>query len=468
MYGPFDAIVSILIFVLLLLNTRIFFHNTKSSAFVPKLIGVPDDSGGYAVNFLDYNTTSDDGFDGEYIKYKRHIPPKIEDINFTESELNEAIKGLNLPVWSRSYRNCSDEGSEVSCSQIIKAWRCLHSWEVYVNEQPFDKRRHFLMKHLYDGIGNRFSTDTTTFIFALMNNRSYVVDSEYPTESGPRKGQAFKFNKHVLLSDNPKYVKYRNATKDIRVIDTFDPWYSYNFYGDFFKHDIITVDRLLYATMMYTNSQTYEFSVKHFGMHAAYFICNFLTKIPGPAIENAKKIVSSVPADVRVFGVHLRLQFPGQFYSHSVERTMEVVIPFLKSKRREMPTIFAFASDSKDMEVEFLKHFKDCTIQTDVTRVADFDHDSAIYDIALLEMADELLLTYRSTFSYVCAMRTGKRAWFVEKESSNVFISSNSQSTAISTLYHQFDHNDWQLNRRVRHTRSNEKALRYYMKYFLV
>ena len=251
-------------------------------------------------------------------------------------------------------------------------------------------------------------------------------------------------------------------------VQTFDAWFWANFDGPFKSKNNLDLNRLIYSTMMYTQFQMGKFCIENFGMHGVYFLSNFLCRIPQNHLDNAKKILSNIPKNVRVFGVHLRFQFPGQFYSYSVETTMKVVTPFLKEKLKEKKTIFAFASDNKDMEIAFKKEFSEHMLQSDAIRRADFDHVSALTDISLLMMCDECLLSYRSTFSFAIASRMGKRCWFVEKESLGVFQGSNSQATAISLLFHNWDVNDWQTNRRFHHLSQNEEYMRYFFKYFMI
>ena len=114
-----------------------------------------------------------------------------------------------------------------------------------------------------------------------------------------------------------------------------------------------------------------------------------------------------------------------------------------------------------------MDYFPD-SIKSKAYRMADVDQDSALYDIALLEICDDLLLTYRSTFSYVISMRILKRGWYIEKESPGIFQASNSQSDSISVLYHNYDFNNWQTNRRVYLNDNDEETLRYFFKYLLL
>ena len=398
-----------------------------------------------------------------------HLPPKRSELTYSEAELNESIIGLNLPTWSRSYIPCNKPGSEITCSEVIHAWRTLNSWNNFNEEVPFKNRKILLMQHLYDGVGNRFSTDTVAFMVALMLNRSFVLDGIYPVPNGYKKGQAFKFNPHVYIrigDVNQTISQYEAAIIPVRILDTFHNWYYYVYDQlDFFQ--VLKIDILLYATMIYANHDLALFSRNNFGLHAGYFVCNFLMTIPEEALNEAKRTISTIPNHIRLFGIHLRFHNDESFFCHTIIQTLSSVLPFLKYQQNIQPTVFAFASDSNEMERSFLHYFPK-SVKTSALRKADADHDSALYDIALLEMCNECLLTYRSTFSYICAMRMGKRAWFVDKESPGVFQASNSQATAISALYHDWDVNDWQLNRRFHITVKNEEDLRYYFKYLLL
>lgn len=453
-----ELVINIGTFLLIFLNTGLFIKNIFFTS--------PRTS--YKQEIINYTEPLQIG------SSRMRIMEGVTEDPFTLDELEEAVKGLHLPTWSRAFVPCDEKGSEVTCGQIVHAWHVLNGWAQHVMKTPFNQTKKFLIKHLYDGVGNRFSTETSTFVLALMDNRSFMVDATHPAGPGrSAKGQAFKFHPAViLLEDNPEAKKFVNERYENNHyhIHTWDNWYSYEFSTIYPITDFMAMDWLLYGTMMYANSETMRFCRKHFGIHAAYFICNFLMYIPEPAIKEAQKLLSSVPSNIRVIGIHLRIQFPGQFYSYSVEQSINVARPFLLSKLKEKPTVFCFASDNLPMEKLFEQTFGELTtvIKTNALRVPDADHDSAMYDIALLEMCNECLLSYRSTYSFNIAVRTGKRGWFAEKESPGIFQSTNSQTTAVSALIHKWDVNDWQTNRRFRLTEQSEEAFRFYFYYFII
>jgi hypothetical protein len=385
--------------------------------------------------------------------------------------LSAAIAGLHLPVWSRGHAPCGSARSEVTCAQVLRAWRALDGW-AESQRRGFARVRHFLMQHLYDGVANRLSTDTATFVIALMDNRSYTVQATHPTAGGARAGQAFEFHPAVSIlgagNDTAADAYWAANASTAFHVYTFDSWFTYQYAAIFETAEAILVDLLLYATMPYTNPDMASFCYEHFGRHMVYFVCNFAMRIPEAALAQARMVVDPVAADIRVFGVHLRFHIAGEYFAYSVERTFASIEPFLTFLLKQKPTVFAFASDSAALEKRFGQSFGREMIKTPALRQSDGDHFSALYDLAMLEMSDDLLLTYRSTFSYMAMARTARRAWFIDKETPDVFQISNSQASIISMLYHQFDFNDWQPSRRFHVTEGVIETWRRYFKYFIL
>jgi hypothetical protein len=261
---------------------------------------------------------------------------------------------------------------------------------------------------------------------------------------------------------------YSRAVYTAYQVFTFESWFTYDYASIFGFAAAIKVDLLLYATMPYTNPQMAAFCYEHFGRHMVYFVCNYAMRIPEVAMQQAARAFEPVPPGIRAFGVHLRFHIAGEYFSYSVERTIASILPFLRFCVTERPTIFAFASDSAAMERKFEQSFGQQMIKTPALRQSDGDHLSALYDMAMLEMSDELLVTFRSTFSFIAMARVARRAWFIDKESADVFQVSNSQASIISMLYHQWDFNDWQPTRRFHIAESTEDTFRRYFRFFML
>jgi hypothetical protein len=380
---------------------------------------------------------------------------------FTESELGVAIRDLHLPVWSRGFVPCDSPASEVTCSQIFRAWKLLNSWSVS-QKAGFESVGHVLVRHAHAGLGNRFSTGAAAFVIALAGNRSFSVEASYPAAGGRRLGQAFDLHPAVALLN-------RSAAGAAPFPIAADAaWFAYDFAGALAARASLAVGALVYATMPYANAQLAALCYAHFGRHMVYFVSNFLMRLPAGALREAAAALAAVPRGVRVFGVHLRFHRAGRYFAYSEPRTMRSVLPFLRFASARRPTVFAFASDSALLASHFAFAFPRQTVTTRALRRSDRDHASALFDLALLEMAEERLLTYRSTFSYVAMARTARRAWFVDKETRDVFHVSNSQAAVISMLFHQFDVNDWQTARRFRISDGVEAAFRRYFKFFVL
>ena len=390
---------------------------------------------------------------------------------YTTEELEMAIEGLHLPTWSRSYVPCNSPQSEVTCDQIVHAWRVVNAWAKNQTE-PFESHNHLFIQHYYDGVGNRLGTDAASFVLALMDNRTVSIRGVYPTSIGESVGTSYVphpaihiVGKDPNCSEDAYFLRW---VKNSFTVWTFHPWYQYRWDPLFKVHRHLLIDYLLYAPMPYLNPDMAAFSYTHFGRHMVYFVSNFISQLPEVAVEAAREALRDVPQNVRVFGVHVRIHIPGEYFAYSVQRTMEAITPFLMHVAQQQPTVFALATDNPEVEGHFRKLFGNLVVTTSAMRRPDADHESAMYDIALLEMCDECLLTYRSTFSYMVMARMGKRAWFFDKESPDVFQVTNSQSTIISTLYHQFDPNDWQPNRRFPLYVESEMTMRKYFQYFML
>jgi hypothetical protein len=249
---------------------------------------------------------------------------------FTSSQLAFATLDLHLPVWSRDYIPCDSNASEVSCSQVFHAWKVLNGLAAS-QTASFSSVNHFLMKHLYDGVGNQLSTDTTTFVIALMDNRSYSIQAFYPNAGKRRFGQVFEFHPAVtvLQVSNTNEVDNDWVTTSLAAyhLYMFSDWFR-DRYADIFRgYKSLVVDLLLYGTVLSTNPDMVMFCYSHFGRHMVYFVCNYLMRIPERALQEAKAAIDPVPQEVSTFGVHLRFHQAKRCFAYSAKRTMNIVFP---------------------------------------------------------------------------------------------------------------------------------------------
>jgi hypothetical protein len=379
------------------------------------------------------------------------LPPAPPDLPYTEPELDAAISFLNLPTWSRGYRRCNHSESEVTCSQVIRAYRLIESWETHVAAIPLSERRYFVIQHPVKGMGNKMTTDINGFAMALMSNRSVIVTSNYPTRDGLKFEHAYSFPPSVILNRSALPKALRSPSRHFVSVPTDIHWSCFDVDalvngGDQF----VGISDLLYGPMIYVNPYTARFCWENFGGHAAYFISNYFSHFPPKAIKTAQEVLATVLPGRKVLGMHIRFHRAGQYYSHGLNRTMPIV--FEEVDRRiaaDQGLMLAVATDNLEIKRMMHKRYRARVVMTDALRKPDRDHQSAQTDMALVLGSDEVLATYRSTFSWVVVSKFGRRAWWIEKEAPHWIPSSNSQSVGVSMIYHWRDHCDWRTNDRV-------------------
>lgn len=393
--------------------------------------------------------------------------------NYNDSSLEEDIAFLNLPTWSRSYVSCKNSKSEIKCPQIAHAAELFRNWVKSVEScknESLEKCKYILARHYFDGLGNRISIDIYLFLVAVMSNRCLVIEGRFPQNGRDSNGggNAFDYQSSVMhKNDTIAAILQEPRMNPPIFLQVFDGWWDSDYKRYFKMANYMDLDRLIYSSMIYTHNELYDFCMKHFGIHAVYFLSNFLVRIPDANMKVVNSIFDKVPKSLNIFGVHLRFHKAGEYFAYSVDQTISTVTPFLQNIAHRKPTIFALASDSEELIRVFRSIFND-TITTDSIKRSDFDHVTALTDIAFLMMSNQCLLTYRSTFSFTIASRMGKRAYFYEKESPGIFQAGNSQATAVSMIYHQWDFNDWQTSRRFRLKPQHEQAIRYFFRYLAI
>lgn len=391
--------------------------------------------------------------------------------NYTNKQLKDDIDFLNLPKWSRSYVSCKSRKSEITCSQINHAAKLFRNWVKTVESiksQSLDKCKYILARHYFDGLGNRISIDIYLFLLAVMSNRCMAIEGRFPQNGRDSQGggNAFNYQSSVMYKNETiASILQEPKVNPPIFLQVFDAWWDSTYKQYFDRPNYMDLDRLIYSTMIYTHNELYEFCKTHFGIHAVYFLSNFLVRIPEKNMEVVNSIFKKIPKNMYIFGVHLRFHRAGEYFAYSVEQVMNTVTPFLQLVEKKRPTIFALASDSEQLVSSFRSIFENNTITTDSIKRSDYDHVTALTDVAFIMMSNQCLLTYRSTFSFTIASRMGKRAYFYEKESPGVFQAGNSQATAVSMIYHQWDFNDWQTSRRFRLKPQHEEAIRYFFRY---
>jgi hypothetical protein len=394
------------------------------------------------------------------------LPPPSPALDFTPVELDTAISFLNLPTWTRSYLHCSNAKSEVTCSQVVRAYRLIKGWEMNISQTHLEQRRYFVIKHPIKGMGNKMTTDINGFTMALMSNRTVLVTSNQPIKQGGVKFEhAYPFPPSVLTNRSQLPQSLQKKAKKFPVVPCDIKWACFDVNGLVNgPEQFVGIDDLLYGSMVYVNRDTAEFAWEHFGAHAAYFVGNYFSHFPPSAIARAKELLALVPKGKRVLGVHVRFHRAGQYYSHGFNQTMPIVYEEVDRRLAEEDFMLAVATDNMAIKKLMYARYGRRVLMTDALRKPDKDHTSAQSDMALILGADVIMATYRSTFSWIIVSKSGRPAWWIEKEAPHWIPASNSQSTGVSIVYHWRDHCDWRTNDRVAYcgARHRELLQKYY------
>jgi hypothetical protein len=353
------------------------------------------------------------------VNYTNFFPVR-DNVVFTSAELTEAITSLHLPDWSRGHVNCSNARSEVTCAQVVKAWRAIRAWETALTTRGITSTSHIGVIHVFTkqgGIGNRVMQQTVASVIAMKTQRKvFPFDSgrheyEYPPTIASATGCPLG-KPHIELRGDGEFFRAN-----------FDP--------PNFANNHLHLRMVFLSSMIYLHHQLSAFCREAFGMHAHYFLLNYIMRIPARYRDGCKAITNKVPTTVRLFGIHLRFHFANAFFSRGVGQTLGVVLPFCKAQLAHKPTTFVLATDNQDMFNHFNAAIK--VLPVPVQRATDGADRWALTDIVMLMLCEEWLLTWRSTYSALVALRLARRVWMVEKYSMTVFLTSHSQVLHIQT-----------------------------------
>lgn len=232
-------------------------------------------------------------------------------------EVEEAEIFLKLPTWSNGYKNCSDPESEVSCFEVVRAYKAIKKYEEsvkaqktkgYVIVQISKQQLADKMSKLYQGLsiamatGRRVRVKSDDFPFELPD---YF---ESPPES---------YNGYIVPHDYKAGCANLNTNQE----------------------NIILADSS-WPQVMYTHHEVAPFLRNNFGFHAAYFLGNYLFGSTQKPI--AKCFNSKYEFGVEAWDFHsYSLLSPGRFEGY-VGRCGVAGNAFVVSNKQ--PDNFAFGS----------------------------------------------------------------------------------------------------------------------------
>lgn len=208
----------------------------------------------------------------------------------------------------------------------------------------------------------------------------------------------------------------------------------------------IIIDIFIQANFIYLNEFTSNFITSHFGFHGIFFLLNYIAKFPDNILKTTAQIFENIPNNSFVLGVHARIHKPGHYYSRGVNETFLVLSNFLDDFFKTENRFVAIATDFESLFKKIQNRYGDKVLFSNAVRKPDTDHLTALIDMAMLMSCNQVIATYRSTFSFLINHRANLKPLVVEKEAPEIFDLSHSQVTGISPIRHKTDKDSWKTN----------------------
>jgi hypothetical protein len=354
--------------------------------------------------------------------------------NHSVQNISEAEYFLNLPVWSRSYKKCTDPESRVSCEDILKSYNFLKNYENTILSEPEKDRKYLILQPHEYGMGNRMETEATVFVLCLMSHRMLLVDGTYLSNNRRKKGTMFHSAPSVIHgSDNfPKHVKIPRIPFSIY----FDKFSLSSFRFLKYPTKIMLISSYYCFNLLYTNQKTQQFLQDNFGDHALYFISNYISRIPKDMIQKFVPYFNQIPKTTTIIGVHVRMHTPNSWYSYSLQQTQEILFRNLDHiLQRNLHASIAFATDNQELFQKVIDRYHHRILHTKAVRLPDFDHTSALADFLFLHFSDDFVGTFASTFSHLIYARNAIKPLILEKDAPYFIPFFHSEASPLIGIY---------------------------------
>lgn len=323
---------------------------------------------------------------GAYGKYNNRFIPE------------EAINELHLPVNTRSYIPCYHPKSEVTCQQVQHAWNVVKRWrddQARANYTLNDPKIVHVMPHC--GSANQIFHILAGGLMSIYFNRTYFIN---------RRPQGYH------LDDNIIHYHEKICTGRFRHIALINET-NWDKYGARNLRKMNTSHYVIYATLQtrfFTIDGIGQFNYNNFGEHFVYFLANYFIRFDQDIIKHVQEFFASVPKATRIFGVHLRYQNGmAVFIGKNPNHCFSVVLPFLKREYKRKPTVIALATDGNIIRRGFIKGLDPIPVMTLYPLNGT---NYGMNDMVMLLNTDDLLGTYRSTFTYLSHALTMRRPYY--------------------------------------------------------
>jgi len=283
----------------------------------------------------------------------------------------------------------------------------------------------------WEGMGNRMWSDTIAFTFALMLNTSMAVR---------------------MTGDRPRNPY--NYVTGIRYTDEIPDFPDWTHVQLFRSH---ALPRVTFSTLQKHKGQALVSRFTHpafsylqplfgwdlyriFDDYAFYFLSNFLVRFPDRLFEIVMAHVSKIPSTIKLYGFHMRWNMDSDMFIGTVKKGLKLVRGLVRSLVRKR-YLLAIASDSGPLVKGFIRMAGKNHIVPRINYTDPGDRRVAgLIDMILIMYCRKHVLTLRSTFSSVIAMKTARNPLWVCNFMDHLFMYSGSQVVWQTIAYQDGDY----------------------------
>lgn len=385
-----------------------------------------------------------------FSRYMKETLPIIY-IGFHIVDLAEkASYFFNIPVYSRNYVPCNHEKSEITCNQLIHSWSLVKEWEDSHRNIPYsiydDEIVHLRPAH---GSSNRIIISLTSLIISL------VLNSTIHTTKQIKNG----FFLPDFINTNPignctKTTQYKHIEITPQLL------YQHKLGNNKKKHTHYIVTNVLHIGFL-IDARLGGFIYDNFGDHVVYFLSNYIARIDQNIINHILKSIAYIPRSICLFTTHLRYEKGLKFFiGTDLKKVADIILPFLVDQSLIKPSVFYLESDSA-LVIEYMQKQSKNMFRS-IVHLKGTKSGTNVF--VLLMCSNKLLLTFRSTFSFLAAARSLTTAYWFSVENPGVLRFRNSQCGIASMMWESLPLYSWRLNDYSRLSKENEFLFRRFVK----
>jgi hypothetical protein len=279
---------------------------------------------------------------------------------------------------------------------------------------------------------------------------------------------AFYFNKPIHCSDcDGRYYNFKVPADGGRHWSKF-PDIPDLYTTDFDREDSRSFDMWFFAPdHLLLHRQIGKVLYDAFGEYAIYFIGNYFFSFPADLKGPVDRLLASIPATVITIGVHVRTHWGLPAFMTDVHGGCGLMAQFIQNHWSQKSYQVFVATDNGQVHTIMREKFPH-SLNSGATAMPDGDLSSAATDFYMIQCCQELVLTYRSTFSIMLAALANKTGYYYASEWSTLVRFSCSQLGMASGVY-QDDAPFNDKSNTIHHMRDqHEPLIRMYYKYYLV